>query len=571
MTLPEHVDNQDAKLSNYCLYELMLEAGQFLGLPKPFLEQGMTLMTYMGEPIQDPVSILSPECHADCRRVHLLLRYQLWVWPGIEIGYEYHVDEDETRKIILTTRSLEPKVLSVSGFFTSDEALSIIAQAHATGFDRSPVTAGEHENVNDENPEISSDRTSDSAFLRDSRLTREMSRRAARVARLPAPSFVADLQVVRYASGQYFRRHTDYFDKTERDFRRLDKSDAWIQYQVWLEWLQEQLDQIRSSLPSIYHPGGSNYPHRVDDQSLEPTSHQQTFEHMLLSKFVQSTLGQEYFSPKHDPDNWYAEWKVWIETHLEQDDTLDTFLEDHREALLPIIRSYEEEFVKATGTTLHYRGLIEDLDIVSSTRVNDVSRFFAWIRAMKIYLEHDLDNSVENSSLPKIGSEAYPTYDESFSMSLIRLLLEDREALQSWLSDDWIDWIESSQEEKRAVLALLQDIPNAFDHIHKAWIRRYFPNSMDIPSALDQPNVLSHFEPNRFVTLFLYLNDVPGGGETVFPLSQEHYQDKNTSGIQHKGMDECSRGLAVPPTRLTASLFYSQRPSQIVDPKSLRT
>lgn len=63
----------------------------------------------------------------------------------------------------------------------------------------------------------------------------------------------------------------------------------------------------------------------------------------------------------------------------------------------------------------------------------------------------------------------------------------------------------------------------------------------------------------------MYLNDCPEGGETVFPYSKSRL----VTGIQREGMDECSEGLAVPPTKLFASMFYSQTPLNEVDPSSL--
>ena len=80
-----------------------------------------------------------------------------------------------------------------------------------------------------------------------------------------------------------------------------------------------------------------------------------------------------------------------------------------------------------------------------------------------------------------------------------------------------------------------------------------------------KPKYAHHFEPNRFVTVFLYLNDCPEGGETVFPYSKERL----VTGINRDGMAECSDGLAVPPTKLRASMFYSQTPENDVDPSSL--
>jgi hypothetical protein len=78
------------------------------------------------------------------------------------------------------------------------------------------------------------------------------------------------------------------------------------------------------------------------------------------------------------------------------------------------------------------------------------------------------------------------------------------------------------------------------------------------------PTHLQHFEPNRFVTVFLYLNDCPEGGETVFPYSKERL----VTNIKREGMEECSEGLAVPPTKLTAAMFYAQTPQNFPDPAS---
>lgn len=67
------------------------------------------------------------------------------------------------------------------------------------------------------------------------------------------------------------------------------------------------------------------------------------------------------------------------------------------------------------------------------------------------------------------------------------------------------------------------------------------------------------------MTLFLYLNTVQGGGETVFPLSKEQF----VKDIARSGMKECSEGLAIPAVQLKAALFYAQTPEQTVDPMSL--
>jgi len=57
------------------------------------------------------------ELEAANRIVHVLLDFQLWVWPGIEKGHEYNVDG-----VILKTVGLKPIVYSVSNFLTQEVA-----------------------------------------------------------------------------------------------------------------------------------------------------------------------------------------------------------------------------------------------------------------------------------------------------------------------------------------------------------------------------------------------------------------------------------------------------------------
>ncbi|KAJ0389513.1 hypothetical protein ATCC90586_011692 [Pythium insidiosum] len=80
------------------------------------------------------------------------------------------------------------------------------------------------------------------------------------------------------------------------------------------------------------------------------------------------------------------------------------------------------------------------------------------------------------------------------------------------------------------------------------------------------PAYARHFHPQRYVTLFLYLNnETKIGGETVFPFSVDRFND---DAIERDGMSECSTGLAVPPRGLHASLFYVQTPEGEVDKMS---
>ncbi|KUF91386.1 50S ribosomal protein L4 [Phytophthora nicotianae] len=114
--------------------------------------------------------------------------------------------------------------------------------------------------------------------------------------------------------------------------------------------------------------------------------------------------------------------------------------------------------------------------------------------------------------------------------------------------------------ENHVLFKVLRAFPHFAELVIKTWEARV---RAPTPLRYTLPAYVKHFHPQRYVTLFLYLNNqTKMGGETVFPYSLDRYSDEK---IVREGMDECSSGLAVPPLGLHASLFYVQTPEGDVD------
>ncbi|ETV98008.1 hypothetical protein H310_09309 [Aphanomyces invadans] len=164
--------------------------------------------------------------------------------------------------VTLMTLPLSPLVFDVADFFSAEDAESIISEG-GQHMERSPVDGAE------DGSDYEDPRTSYTAFLNDSALTRDFCRRTVRLTRLPCPACVERLQHVRYEEGQWFRQHEDYFDSM--DFLNRNELHWSIiptpprlsgeaQYFRWLRWANERVAVLGADVPQAFQPAGKHFP-----------------------------------------------------------------------------------------------------------------------------------------------------------------------------------------------------------------------------------------------------------------------------------------------------------------------
>ncbi|KAF1313602.1 Proly 4-hydroxylase, partial [Globisporangium splendens] len=94
-----------------------------------------------------------------------------------------------------------------------------------------------------------------------------------------------------------------------------------------------------------------------------------------------------------------------------------------------------------------------------------------------------------------------------------------------------------------------------YDHHMDSFGVDQYQNSPDILEMID------YGYKNRMITVFWYMSDVPKGGHTIFPRAG--------GAPQPAVMNDCSKGLKVPPRKRKVVIFYSMLPSGESDPMSL--
>ncbi|KAL0587411.1 hypothetical protein ABG067_003030 [Albugo candida] len=432
----------------------------------------------------------------------------------------------------MTTVGLSPKVFDVEYFISANESAKLI-ELGSPSLGRSQVIGSKGESV------VNDARTSHTSYLPQSDFTRKFQNRGARVARLPSPSFIEGLQLVRYNAGEFYRRHLDTFSSMSF------KPKEWTEYTYrdfldWVSWSVVKIRELGPRVPEDFRFGGRYYPNANDTTG---------FHIELLRLFVHKAELAHFFLARSA-----TEWKTWIETNTQRraNDIMSILMKkSSKPEYLPFI---VKEWERAVGLPeLHYT--------FPKKNVDGLSHLYNWIRWIKdrvFYFGDKLPDHV------RPGGALYPSFRVQYQTTLMEYIMEDYSLnfIAEITNQDWSNWILTNKGRNRVLHEILVAFPSFFELVIRSWeVRANIPQLRYVV-----PAHVKEFRPQRFVTLFLYLSDkIKSGGETVFPYSIHRSQNEN---INRTGMPECSAGLALPPRYLHAALFYSQTPEGDIDPMS---
>jgi prolyl 4-hydroxylase len=154
---------------------------------------------------EDGQRVDSGELHAG---TYLAFGGGQWTWPGIRVGFERSVVLGTGETITLKTMALSPVVLYAENVISAEEAKGITKSAEPR-MGKSTVSLKD----GDQGKPDTEWRTSSTVFMPQHQgVSLNVSKRVAALTRTPRSHQEAGLQVLRYAPGEYYVSHHDFFD-----------------------------------------------------------------------------------------------------------------------------------------------------------------------------------------------------------------------------------------------------------------------------------------------------------------------------------------------------------------------
>ena len=145
--------------------------------------------------------------------LHVLLDQEVWVWPGVHVGFSWR-----SGGVTFTTAKLSPRVFALTGLLSKRECTEAIESGRSTMV-RSPEKHYA--------PGFDNYRTSTTGYFpHASDIARRLKTLEHQMSRLPSLAYVEDAQLLRYEPGQWYKKHNDYYHnyhprRGEPDRRKL--------------------------------------------------------------------------------------------------------------------------------------------------------------------------------------------------------------------------------------------------------------------------------------------------------------------------------------------------------------
>jgi len=142
-------------------------------------------------------------------RLFVVMEGGQWIWPGVKVGHKQGVPglEVQGKQVVLETLSLVPLVFSISGFLAHEEC-DLIIENGKDRVEASPVALMDK----DKGKPATEWRTSSQAWLDPHLLPKQIKERTAAMLRVGIRHQEQSVQFLKYALGQKYDAHHDYFD-----------------------------------------------------------------------------------------------------------------------------------------------------------------------------------------------------------------------------------------------------------------------------------------------------------------------------------------------------------------------
>uniref|UniRef100_A0A7S2SMZ4 Prolyl 4-hydroxylase alpha subunit domain-containing protein n=1 Tax=Mucochytrium quahogii TaxID=96639 RepID=A0A7S2SMZ4_9STRA len=227
------VSIKNSKAKRECLGFLVQLAAETLTTPDGDLNSDIYGRKFMYSNTGRPITTWKDIQKSDFI-IHVLFSGETWVWPGVEVGFEWKVSG-----VKLQTVALRPKIILAKDMVSEVDTEKLIESGNGV-MERSP------EKHYSDDPQFHNYRTSVTGNPSSSNPhVKNLRAHAQQVLRLPTQNYVEHLQLLKYHKADaWYKPHQDTF----HHFKRFSKVDEDVYFYGFPRELAEWADQQRQIL-----------------------------------------------------------------------------------------------------------------------------------------------------------------------------------------------------------------------------------------------------------------------------------------------------------------------------------